>query len=84
MFLKPNSTVICKLSPTTNFAFTIDMTALDLTLGAMEVGILISSVLFGMTTVQVYNYYKLDYKDNIYVHGLVCQFTYYNENFVIN
>jgi hypothetical protein len=55
---------------------------LDLTLGGMEVGILLSSVLFGMTTVQVYNYYKLEFKDNVYVYSLVCRFAYYF-NFVI-
>jgi hypothetical protein len=44
---------------------------LDLTLGALEIGTLISSVLFGFTTVQLYMYFKNDFRDLLWIRLLV-------------
>lgn len=47
---------------------------LGLTLGAMEIGTMISSVLLGVTTVQLYIYYTKDYQDPLWLRSFVCDF----------
>ncbi|TDL18471.1 hypothetical protein BD410DRAFT_793171 [Rickenella mellea] len=44
---------------------------MDLNLGALEIGTLISSVLFGVTTVQVYMYWNRRFNDRVAIQGLV-------------
>jgi hypothetical protein len=44
---------------------------LGLTLGANEIGTLISSVFLGITTVQMYIYYKNDFRDPLWIRLLV-------------
>ena len=45
--------------------------ALGLSIGAMELGVLISSVLYGVTTVQVYIYHKNSIHDSLLIRALV-------------
>ncbi|TFY57348.1 hypothetical protein EVG20_g8585 [Dentipellis fragilis] len=45
--------------------------SLGLTLGSIEIGVLISSILFGVTTVQLYLYYQGKFKDLWWTRGLV-------------
>ncbi|KAL0959315.1 hypothetical protein HGRIS_014577 [Hohenbuehelia grisea] len=45
--------------------------ALDLNLGSLEIGVLLSSTLFGITTVQLYMYYQNRYKDPWWIRSLV-------------
>ncbi|TDL15203.1 hypothetical protein BD410DRAFT_778295 [Rickenella mellea] len=47
------------------------LSVLDLNLGALEIGTLISSVLFGVTNVQVYMYWNQRFKDGIAIKSLV-------------
>lgn len=46
--------------------------ALDLSLGAILIGTYLSSVLFGVTSVQLYVYLLSGYKDTIWTRVLVC------------
>jgi len=46
-------------------------TPLDLNLGSLEIGVLLSSTLFGVTTVQLYMYYQNRYKDPWWLRTLV-------------
>ncbi|TDL15200.1 hypothetical protein BD410DRAFT_135740 [Rickenella mellea] len=47
------------------------LSELDLNLGALEIGTLISSILFGVTNVQLYMYSRRKFKDRFHVQGLV-------------
>ncbi|TDL15202.1 hypothetical protein BD410DRAFT_845408 [Rickenella mellea] len=47
------------------------LSALDLNLGALEIGVLISSVLFGVTSVQVYMYWHQRFNDRLAIQALV-------------
>ena len=47
------------------------MSAIELTVGSVEIGTLISSVLFGITSVQVYLYYKNAFRDNLFIRVMV-------------
>jgi hypothetical protein len=53
------------------------------TLGANEIGILISSVFLGITTVQLYMYFKNDFKDPLWIRLLVSNVRVYNHNFCL-
>lgn len=44
---------------------------LGLTLGALEIGILLSSILLGVVTVQVYIYYTKDFDDPCWLRFFV-------------
>lgn len=46
-------------------------TSLGLTIGALEIGILLSSVLLGAATVQLYIYYTKEFKDPLWLRYFV-------------
>lgn len=46
--------------------------ALDLSLGAILIGTYLSSVLFGVASVQLYIYLQSGYKDTIWTRASVC------------
>lgn len=47
---------------------------IGLRLGAMEIGTMLSSVLLGVTTVQLYMYYTKNYQDPLWLRAFVCDF----------
>ncbi|KAJ3781210.1 hypothetical protein GGU10DRAFT_367470 [Lentinula aff. detonsa] len=47
------------------------MASLGLTLGVLEIGVLISSTLYGVTSMQLYIYYKNGFKDKLWIKLLV-------------
>ena len=47
------------------------MPTLDDTLGAIEVGVLVSTILFGVLIVQCYTYYQAGFKDQWLIQTLV-------------
>ena len=49
---------------------------IGLTIGAMELGLLIASVLYGVMTVQIYIYSKSSTHDPLFIHALVRQKRY--------
>jgi hypothetical protein len=48
------------------------MSTLDMTLGVLEVPILISSVLYGATCLQTYLYTERSFRDPRWLHFMVC------------
>jgi len=49
----------------------IIMSALDKSLGAIEVGVLVSTILFGFFIAQCYTYYQAGFKDKWIIQALV-------------
>ena len=47
-------------------------TTLDLTLGALEIGTMLSIFLYGIISVQFYMYTQADFKDHLVTRLLVC------------
>ena len=45
---------------------------LDLSLGPIEFGVLVATLLYGVMIVQCYTYYKADFKDSLAMELLVC------------
>lgn len=41
------------------------------TLGCIELGIILSAMIYGLMCVQCYNYHQLGFKDKMYIHLLV-------------
>jgi hypothetical protein len=53
------------------FAIVSSMTSLDSTLGALEIGILIGTTLYGISTVQVFLYTERNFKDPLWLRVMV-------------
>lgn len=53
------------------------MTAADANIGALELGILFSTLLYGVVTLLVYLYLKSDFKDTLGLRVTVCRHCYY-------
>ena len=49
------------------------MSVLDETLGAVEIGVIVSMFLYGIFTVQIFFYYQANMKDRIWLKCLVSQ-----------
>jgi uncharacterized protein (DUF983 family) len=47
------------------------MSALDLSIGAVEIGVLFSTLLYGIVTVQVYLYTEGNFKDPLWLRIMV-------------
>ena len=51
------------------------MSPLDLSLGAVELGVLVSTVLFGVATTQAWLYLERNFKDALYIRIMVSDLT---------
>jgi len=54
-----------------SLVITATMPSLDASLGAIEIGVIVSSALFGLLIVQCYTYYQADFKDEWFLKTLV-------------
>jgi len=51
------------------------MSTLDLTLGALEVSIILSTILYGISILQVFLYSERGFKDPLWLRSLVSRMT---------